>query len=45
MGDPLGAETVMDLSTGRNIHNTREWILQRASADRHGADLSGAGEG
>jgi phosphomethylpyrimidine synthase len=22
-----GADTVMDLSTGRNIHNTREWIL------------------
>jgi phosphomethylpyrimidine synthase len=21
-----GADTVMDLSTGRNIHNTREWI-------------------
>ena len=23
-----GADTVMDLSTGRNIHNTREWILR-----------------
>src|SRR4029079_3282523 len=22
-----GADTVMDLSTGRNIHNTREWII------------------
>src|SRR5471030_378350 len=25
-----GAETVMDLSTGRNIHTTREWILRNA---------------
>ncbi len=41
-----GADTVMDLSTGRNIHNTREWIIRNvAGADRHGADLSGAGEG
>lgn len=23
-----GADTVMDLSTGRNIHDTREWILR-----------------
>ncbi len=22
-----GADTVMDLSTGRNIHNIRDWIL------------------
>ena len=41
-----GADTVMDLSTGRNIHNTREWIIaQFAGPDRHRADLSGAGEG
>ncbi len=25
-----GADTVMDLSTGRNIHSTREWILRNA---------------
>ncbi|TCP44336.1 phosphomethylpyrimidine synthase ThiC [Rhodovulum marinum] len=25
-----GADTVMDLSTGRNIHNTRDWILRNA---------------
>src|SRR6202045_2930714 len=25
-----GADTVMDLSPGRNIHNTREWILRNA---------------
>jgi phosphomethylpyrimidine synthase len=25
-----GADTVMDLSTGRNIHATREWILRNA---------------
>jgi len=25
-----GADTVMDLSTGRNIHNTREWTLRNA---------------
>ena len=26
-----GADTVMDLSTGRNIHTTREWIIRNAS--------------
>ena len=26
-----GADTVMDLSTGRNIHETREWILRNAA--------------
>ncbi|ADH90248.1 thiamine biosynthesis protein ThiC [Ancylobacter novellus DSM 506] len=25
-----GADTVMDLSTGRNIHNIREWIVRNA---------------
>jgi phosphomethylpyrimidine synthase len=25
-----GADTVMDLSTGRNIHGTREWILRNS---------------
>src|SRR5881394_414254 len=25
-----GADTVMDLSTGRNIHDTREWIVRNA---------------
>ncbi len=25
-----GADTVMDLSTGRNIHRTREWILRNS---------------
>ncbi len=27
-----GADTVMDLSTGRNIHNIREWILRNSPA-------------
>ncbi|HYC01955.1 MAG TPA: phosphomethylpyrimidine synthase ThiC, partial [Azospirillaceae bacterium] len=27
-----GADTVMDLSTGRNIHTTREWILRNSPA-------------
>ena len=41
-----GADTVMDLSTGKNIHETREWIVRNsAGADWHGADLSGAREG
>ena len=41
-----GADTVMDLSTGRNIHTTREWILRNSPGpDRHRADLPGAGEG
>ena len=39
-----GADTVMDPSTGRNIHNIRDWILRNAGADRHGADLPGAGK-
>ncbi len=40
-----GADTVMDLSTGSDIHETREWILRNSAVpDRHGADLSGAGE-
>jgi phosphomethylpyrimidine synthase len=26
-----GADTVMDLSTGRNIHTTREWIVRNAA--------------
>ena len=25
-----GGDTVMDLSTGRNIHNTREWIMRNS---------------
>jgi phosphomethylpyrimidine synthase len=25
-----GADTIMDLSTGRNIHNIREWIIRNA---------------
>jgi phosphomethylpyrimidine synthase len=25
-----GADTVMDLSTGRNIHTTREWIMRNS---------------
>ncbi|MCA1199426.1 phosphomethylpyrimidine synthase ThiC [Sphingomonas sp. R647] len=25
-----GADTIMDLSTGRNIHDTREWILRNS---------------
>ncbi len=30
VGDPRGADTVMDLSTGRNIHTTREWVLRNS---------------
>ena len=26
-----GADTIMDLSTGKNIHETREWILRNSS--------------
>ncbi|MBL4908226.1 MAG: phosphomethylpyrimidine synthase ThiC [Sneathiella sp.] len=25
-----GADTIMDLSTGRNIHNTRDWIIRNS---------------
>ena len=36
----------MDLSTGKDIHLTREWIMrQLPGAGRHSADLSGTGEG
>ncbi len=30
MGHALGGDTVMDLSTGANIHETREWILRNS---------------
>src|SRR5258708_16687098 len=26
-----GADTVMDLSTGKNIHDTREWIVRNSA--------------
>ena len=40
-----GGDTVMDLSTGKHIHETREWIIRNSpGADRHRADLSGAGK-
>jgi len=41
-----GADTVMDLSTGRNIHTTtREWIIRNSPVPIGTvADLSGAGE-
>jgi len=40
-----GADTVMDLSTGRNIHTTREWILRNAPIPIGTVpDLSGAGK-
>ena len=41
-----GADTVMDLSTGKNIHATRAVdSAQRAGPHRHGAHLPGAGKG
>jgi len=41
-----GADTVMDLSTGRNIHNIRSWIVRNAPVPiGNRADLPGAGEG
>lgn len=30
-GTRWGADTVMDLSTGKNIHETREWIIRNSS--------------
>ena len=39
----FGADTVMDLSTGKNIDAIRKAIIDGlASADRHGADLPDA---
>jgi phosphomethylpyrimidine synthase len=41
-----GADTVMDLSTGKNIHATREWILRNSPVPIGTVpDLSGFGEG
>jgi phosphomethylpyrimidine synthase len=41
-----GADTIMDLSTGKNIHEHPRGILRNsAGAGRHGADLPGAREG
>ncbi len=41
-----GADTVMDLSTGRNIHDTREWIIRNSPVPIGTVpDLPGAGEG
>ena len=41
-----GADTIMDLSTGRNIHDDpRVDPAQLAGPGRHRADLPGAGEG
>ena len=38
-----GADNVMDLSTGKNIHTTRDWIVRNSPcADRHRAHLPGA---
>ena len=30
MVDQVGSDTVMDLSTGRNIYTTREWIIRNS---------------
>jgi len=30
-GTRWGADTIMDLSTGRNIHETREWIIRNSA--------------
>ena len=27
---PLGADTAMDLSTGDDIHTTREWVIRNS---------------
>ncbi len=40
-----GADTVMDLSTGKNIHATREWIIRNSPGPhRHRPHLPGARE-
>ncbi len=46
VGDPLGrGHRDGPLDGPATYHTTREWILRkRADSDRHGADLSGAGE-
>ncbi|MBI3415496.1 MAG: phosphomethylpyrimidine synthase ThiC [Verrucomicrobia bacterium] len=35
-----GADTVMDLSTGKNIHATREWILRNSKVNGKAEDLT-----
>jgi len=37
-----GADTVMDLSTGRDIHATRQWIIRNAAVPIGRCDLPGA---
>jgi len=39
-----GGDTVMDLSTGKHIHETREWIIRNSPGRLELADLSGAGK-
>ena len=41
-----GADTVMDLSTGKHIHETREWIVRNSPVPiGHRPHLPGPGEG
>ena len=40
-----GADTVMDLSTGRYIHETREWILRNSPVPIGTVPIYRAGEG
>src|SRR5205807_3380591 len=35
-----GADTVMDLSTGKHIHETREWIIRNSPVDRKSTRLN-----
>ena len=40
-----GADTVMDLSTGKEIHqNPRSYPAQRSRTDRHRTDVPGVGK-
>jgi len=46
LGDPWGADTIMDLSTGRNIHDPREWIVRNSPVPIGTEPIyHGAGEG
>jgi len=44
-GPPVGRGQRDGLSTGKNIHETREWIMRTRRCRSQGADLPGAGEG
>ena len=40
-----GADTIMDLSTGKNIHDTREWNIRNCPVPVGTVNISGVAKG